>query len=193
MDPSMLMMLLPMLMPLLQQMMGGGAGAGGAAGGGYGGVGAAGAPGGGMAGGMDMSSLMQMIMKMQAGQSQVPYANQSEGAINQGMGLLQNPSKFMGLTTHLAAPLNAQLVKAVQQDAQGGAAEAGLGQSAGAVASATAKALAPYEQSNQQNAQGTAMNMIQQMLASANQFGSPYRNLMNLFGGSAAGGGGGSF
>ncbi len=192
MDPSMLLMLLPMLAPFLQQIMGGAAGAGGGGGAGpvtlpwgQSGSGSFAAPG----GGMDFASMLPTIMKMIAGNQMLPYANQGESAINQGMGMLTDPSKFMGLVTRLSTPLNAQLVKAVQQGAQGSAAEAGLGQSAGAVSSATARALAPYEQANQQNAQGNAMAIIQQMLASANEFGSPYKDLMNLFPGGGSPGG----
>lgn len=208
MDPSMLLMLLPMLMPILQQMMGGGAGGGGTSPAtmaqlqqaGFSpsvlaniGITPGAGGGGSSSGGMDFASMMPSIMKMMAGVSQVPYANQGESAIDQGMGMLTDPSKFMGLVTHLSTPLNAQLVKAVQSGAQGSAAEAGLGQSAGAVSSATARALAPYEQANQENAQQTAMSMIQQMLGNAQQFGAPYKNLMNLFGGSGGSSGGSLF
>jgi hypothetical protein len=139
-------------------------------------------------GALDPSNPLVGLLKMISGASMLPFASQGEGAINQGMSLLQNPAAFMGLVKRLAQPLNKQLVRTVQQGAQGSAAEAGLGQSAGAIASGTAKALAPYEESNLQNAQGTALQQIQEMLANANKFGSPYANIANMFTGGTPGG-----
>jgi hypothetical protein len=140
-------------------------------------------------GALDPSNPMTGLLRLVAGVSQLPFASQGQSAINKGLNLLENPSAFMGLVKSLAKPLNKQLVQTVQQGAQGSAAEAGLGQAAGAIASGTAKALAPYEESNLQNAQGTALQQIQQLLANANLPGSPYANIAKMFtGGGGLGG-----
>jgi hypothetical protein len=142
---------------------------------------------------LDPSNPMAGLLKLISGASMLPFASQGEGAINQGMSLLQNPAAFMGLVKRLAQPLNKQLVRTVQQGAQGSAAEAGLGQASGAIASGTAKALAPYEESNLQNAQGTALQQIQEMLAGSNLFGSPYAKIAQMFTGAGGSPGGSLF
>jgi hypothetical protein len=142
----------------------------------------------GIGGALDPADPLVGLLKMISGASMLPFAAQGQGAINKGFNLLENPQAFMGLVKSLAHPLNKQLVRTVQQGAQGSAAEAGLGQSAGAIASGTAKALAPYEESNLENAQGTAMAQIQQLLANANLPGSPYAKIAEMFGGGSPGG-----
>ena len=139
-------------------------------------------------GALDPADPLVGLLKMISGASMLPFASQGEGAIDQGLNLLQNPAAFMGLVKHLARPLNKQLVRTVQTGAQGSAAEAGLGQSAGAIASGTAKALAPYEESNLQNAEGSALQMIQQLLANSKLPGTPYARIANMFTGGESGG-----
>src|ERR1700734_636168 len=82
-----------------------------------------------LGGALDPSNPMTGLLKLVAGGSMIPFAMKGESAIDQGMSLLQDPSKFMSLVSSLAKPLNKNLVKAVQSGAQGSAAEAGLGQS----------------------------------------------------------------
>ena len=137
---------------------------------------------------LDPANPLAGLLKMISGFSMLPFANQQENIINHGINLLQNPQAFMGQYRALARPLNRELVRSVQQGAQGSAAEAGLGQSAGAIASATAKALAPYQQENVYHTEDLAMNQIQDLLRSAMMPGSPYARLAGMFGGGSAGG-----
>ena len=142
----------------------------------------------GIGGALDPADPLVGLLKMISGASMLPFAAQGEGAINKGLNLLENPQAFTGLVKSLAHPISKELQRTFNQSGQGSAAEAGLGQAAGAVASATDKIAAPYIQNEWDTAQGTAMQQIQQLLASANLPGSPYANIAKMFGGGSPGG-----
>jgi hypothetical protein len=139
-------------------------------------------------GALDPSNPMTGLLRLISGASMLPFAGQGETAINKGMNLLENPAAFASLFRSLAKPLNAKLVNSLKQIGGGEAAEAGLGQSAGAIASATDKVAAPYVQGNLENAQQTAMAQIAEMLQSGNLPGSPYANIARMFTGGSPGG-----
>jgi len=124
-----------------------------------------------------MAGLLQLV----SGGAMLPFASKGESSIENVMSFLSNPQKFANLFKQIAAPMNKTLVKTLQSEGEGAAAESGLGQSAGAVSSAVAKAAAPYVQQNISAAPGNALNLLQQQMAGASQFGSPYAAIARMF------------
>lgn len=134
-----------------------------------------------LGGAIDPADPLTGILRMIAGGFQIPFAQQGEGAINKGLNVLENPAQFTGLVKNLAMPLNADLVRSLKQMAEGTVAESGLGQSPGAVASAVAKAAAPYENARIDTSMNTAMQQMMALLSSGNLPGSPYANIAKMF------------
>jgi len=138
-------------------------------------------------GGSSSNPAITGLLRLIASGMMLPYANKGESSIENAMTLLQDPAKFVSNVRTLAGGMNTDLINTLKSMGEGAAAESGLGQSAGAVSSAVAKAAAPYEEENLQTSQGTLMQQIEAMLSGGNLIGSPYMNLAQMF----TGGGGG--